>query len=202
MTPIVVPEPKVIVPVKVVQPVKVVAPVQAPVVKPIAVAPVEQLSELTPEGFESSEGYLSEDSVDSGPYYSESQERDTEHDQPVGVRQKVVTTGEVFYEGEDPYVNYDVVVESSDDHSHDHHHDHSHSHDHPDHYAAAAPEVFRAEEDPYVRYTEPVKEVVVEPEPVIVAPPKPVVVAPPKPVVVAPPQPVYRPEPVHVAPVA
>ena len=142
VTPVIVPEPKVIVPVQVAQPVKVIAPVQAPVVKPIAVAPVEVLSDLTPEGFESSEGYLSEDSVDSGPYYSESQERVTEYDQPVDVRQKVVATNEIYYEDEDPYVNYDVDVESSDDHSHDH----------PDHYAAAAPEVYRAEEDPYVTY--------------------------------------------------
>lgn len=109
-----------------------VAPVQAPVVKVISAAPVEVLSDLTPEGFESSEGYLSEDSFESGPYYSESQERVTDYDAPVEQRQKVVKTGEIFYEDEDPYVNYDVDVESSDDHGHDH----------PGHYAAAAPEVF------------------------------------------------------------
>lgn len=91
-------------------------------------------SEPTLPGYESSEGgYLSPDSYDSGPYYSESQHRVTDYDEPHHVPHQVVHhepvvrrvepsivhhepthghdlepvhSGEVYREGEDPYVTY------------------------------------------------------------------------------------------------
>ena len=146
----------------------------------------EVYSATTGPYYESSEGPLSENTFDSGSLYSESQHRVTDYDDhhdhhphgdvhhPIVTEKPAIHSGEVFYEGEDPYVTRiedpykkNVIVEPSyhpepvyhepvyeEPHGHDHHDDHTH-------YAAAAPEyepesyhsevsVYYEDEDPYV----------------------------------------------------
>ena len=158
--------------------------------EPVYQEPVhEAYSATTGPYYESSEGYLSEDSFDSGEY-SESQYRNTEYDnvhQPVRhvepVRQvEPVYQGEreVFYEGQDPYVTRHepagVVINEPDYHNEPVYEPsyYEPTYDEATHYAAAAPtyhepepvyqsepSVYYEDQDPYV---EPVHEPVrVEP---------------------------------------
>ena len=135
----------------------------------------EVYSATTGPYYESSEGYLSEDSYDSGPY-SESQRRNTEYDephqpvyQPEPVQVAPVRSGEVFYEGEDPYVTrhepVGVVINEPDYNNQPVYDEPSYyepTYDEATHYAAAAPvyqpepvyqsepSVYYEDEDPYV----------------------------------------------------
>jgi hypothetical protein len=125
--------------------------------EPVYHAPHHEVYSVTTGPYESSEGYLSEDSFDSGPYASESQYRNTEYDHhephrphgphhgPHGAHHPTtvpaVHSGEVFYEGEDPYVVYDQGY-APDAHGAAvvHHEPHYEpSYDEGTHYAAAAP---------------------------------------------------------------
>ena len=135
----------------------------------------EVYSATTGPYYESSEGYLSEDSYDSGPY-SESQRRNTEYDEPhqpvyrpEPVEVAPVRSGEVFYEGEDPYVTrhepVGVVINEPDYNNQPVYDEPSYyepTYDEATHYAAAAPvyqpepvyqsepSVYYEDEDPYV----------------------------------------------------
>ena len=149
----------------------------------------EVYSATTGPYYESSEGYLSEDSYDSGPY-SESQLRNTEYDhvvvQPAPAPQPVYDgPREVYREGEDPYVvrhqPAGVVINEPDYHNEPVYEPsyYEPTYDEATHYAAAQPvynepepvyqsepSVYYEDEDPYVNNAPVVQKPVVRPEPV------------------------------------